>query len=250
MTIAQPKLLVIGDYCIDETIIVESGKQNPENTSPLYNVLSTTASEGMSANVVECLKSLGLTNITYLKSLSLPIKKTRIYNSDGTPICRLDEDLEQNPIVLKCDLSDYDCIVISDYDKGAVTDHLINWILAHSNFPVFLDTKKRNLASFEGCVVKINQIEYNSATSIPSSNLIVTLGSGGCVYKGNQYLTSSVPVKDVCGAGDAFLAGLVYGWLKHKTLESAIPYGLKNATISVQHLGCYRPSEDELLEEL
>lgn len=251
MTIVQPKLLVVGDYCVDETLTVEPGKQNPENSSPLYNIISLESGAGMSANVVECLDSLGLQNITYIKSSSSPIKKTRIYCSSGTPVCRLDEDLIQKPVNLDgIDLSKYDCIIVSDYNKGAVTDETIHKILKESKSPVFLDTKKKNLGDFEGCIIKVNELEFSSATSLPNHNLIVTLGDRGCTYGGKHWPTNKVSVKDVCGAGDAFLAGLVYGWLKHRNLDNSIKYGLANATISVQYLGCYRPSEKELLEAI
>ena len=251
MTTAQPKLLVIGDYCIDETIVVKPGKQNPENSSTLYSVVSTTQTPGMSGNVVACLTNLGFTTLTYLRSTSDPIKKTRIYCNYDVPVCRLDQDIDQEPINLSgLMLSKYDAVIISDYNKGAVTDGLIHQVLKGSRGPVFLDTKKTNLKDFEGCVVKINEHERNSAVSLPKNSLIVTLGEEGCIFDEKQYCTNTVPVVDVCGAGDAFLSGLVYGWLKHRDLSLSIPYGLANATISVQHLGCYGPTREELERSL
>jgi sugar/nucleoside kinase (ribokinase family) len=56
-----------------------------------------------------------------------------------------------------------------------------------------------------------------------------------------------VEVADVCGAGDTFLASLVYSYLDAKDMRTAIRFAIKAAGVSVQHIGCYAPRLEELI---
>ena len=84
---------------------------------------------------------------------------------------------------------------------------------------VFVDTKKK-LGKWisDADFIKINELEYKKNHELLSDNgfkekLIVTLGSKGCRWNGKEFPVEEVPVKDVSGAGDTFLAGLVRGYL-------------------------------------
>ena len=83
----------------------------------------------------------------------------------------------------------------------------------------------------------------------PSTNddhIIVTLGSGGALWNGMIYKPQPVKVFDVCGAGDTFLAALVYKFLKTRSMQNAINYANKAAAISVTHPGAYRLSKKDI----
>ena len=67
--------------------------------------------------------------------------------------------------------------------------------------------------------------------------LIVTLGGKGCRYKDKVYSVQEVPVKDVSGAGDTFLAGLVRGYLDTKDITKGIELAQRCTTIVVQKHG-------------
>ena len=67
--------------------------------------------------------------------------------------------------------------------------------------------------------------------------MIVTLGGEGCLYNGKKYPVKEVPVKDVSGAGDTFLAGLVCGYLDSDNIYTAIDFAQKCTTIVVQKHG-------------
>ena len=52
--------------------------------------------------------------------------------------------------------------------------------------------------------------------------MIVTKGSEGCTYNGRTFPGIKVPVFDVAGAGDTFLAALVHFYLLLGTIDRAI----------------------------
>ena len=132
-------------------------------------------------------------------------------------------------------------IVISDYDKGFLTEEDIQKICSkHSN--VFIDTKKilgswANNAAF----IKINDFEYknskNCLTDQIKDKIIHTMGSEGCEYRGVRYPVNKVDVKDVSGAGDSFMAGLVVEYCKTKDIVKAIAFANKCASQVVKHRG-------------
>ena len=108
----------------------------------------------------------------------------------------------------------------------------------------FLDSKKilgdwAHNISF----IKINYNEYERnkdvflLDNILKNKTIVTKGKYGCDYQNKNYPTTDVPVKDVSGAGDTFLAGLVVEYVKTQNIESAIDFAQKCTTIVVQKLG-------------
>ena len=53
-------------------------------------------------------------------------------------------------------------------------------------------------------------------------------------------------VTDVCGAGDTFLAALVYEFLKKGHMPDAVKFANKASSITVQHVGVYAPRLEEI----
>jgi sugar/nucleoside kinase (ribokinase family) len=94
------------------------------------------------------------------------------------------------------------------------------------------------LDRFEGCIVKINSLEFERAKTL-CSDLIVTKGKYGALYKNRKFPAPAVEVHDVCGAGDTFLSALVYYYLLYNNIEIAIDRANKAAAITVQHSGVY-----------
>jgi sugar/nucleoside kinase (ribokinase family) len=129
-----------------------------------------------------------------------------------------------------------------------VTYELIEELVKSVNVPIFVDTKKTDLAKLSGCYVKINALEKSRATSLPDSeHLIVTHGGDGAVWNGWVYAAEIVgDVTDVCGAGDTFLAALVYKFLETNNMPDAVKFANKAASITVQHVGVYAPRSEEI----
>ena len=238
------KILLIGDSCIDEYQYGTVDRISPEAPVPIFKYIRSDEKPGMVYNVRDNLKKLGC-DVTLLTRE--PSRKIRLIDiRTGHHITRIDHDVIAVPVDILPTVSlDYDAIVISDYDKGVVTYDLVIELIK-SGCPVYIDTKKKDLAKFEGAFVKINSLENSLANSYPSE-LIVTMGKEGARYKGTTYLAPFIEVTDVCGAGDTFLASLVYFHLTTSNMELAIPLANKASAVTVQKVGTYAPTMKEFL---
>lgn len=252
------RVLLIGDACTDKYLYVEHRRQNPEAPqAQLHSVVKKETRYGMVLNVSLCLQALGMDVDTLHPDPSRVCKTRIIDNYTGNQICRIDDDDKPcEPVNLdNIVLSEFDAVVISDYNKGYIAEKTIADIGHRFHGPVFLDTKKTDLGKFSRCIIKINlaearaAVQHTGGTSLPMhENLIVTMGDKGAAHGNMHYDAFKVFPKDPCGAGDAFLAGLVYGCFKEGDLSNGIPYGIVNAGISVQHIGTYSPSQEQLEE--
>lgn len=237
------KILLVGDSCVDEYQIVKTDRISPEAPVPIFTKVDSFARLGMANNVKNNLTRFGCDVIFFTKSQSRKIRL--IDQKTERHILRLDYDVIEIPFTIE-EMPDevFDGIVVSDYGKGSITSEFVQQLKLKYNVPIFVDTKKHDLASFEGCIVKVNEDEFNNAASY-CSDLIITQGSKGAKYKGTVYPGVKVTVHDVCGAGDTFLAALAMFTLHTGSLEEAIPYANKASAITVQHLGTYAPKLEE-----
>ena len=141
----------------------------------------------------------------------------------------------------------FDAVVISDYNKGYLTTEKIFEIVEGSRCPVFIDSKKSYLPNKSNCFVKINDLECSSLSDdCFIDNLIVTKGSEGCFFNNKIYPAEKVKVYDVVGAGDTFLAALVYGYISTNNIDQALMMGNRGAAIAVQHPGTYVLQEEDV----
>ena len=239
------QILLIGDSCIDEYQYGTVDRISPEAPVPIFKYLRSEEKPGMVFNVRNNLEKLGC-HVTLLTRD--PSRKIRLIDSrTGHHITRIDRDVLAVPVdIINFSSLDYDAIVISDYDKGAVTYGLVEDLIKNSTCPVYIDTKKKDLKRFEGAVVKINSLEDSLAISYPTE-LIVTVGKAGAKYKDTTYPAPFIEVTDVCGAGDTFLASLVYFHLTTCNMELAIPLANKASAVTVQKIGTYAPTMEEFL---
>jgi len=79
-----------------------------------------------------------------------------------------------------------------------------------------------------------------------SCEFVVTLGPKGALYNHEIYNTKQTEVFDVCGAGDVFLSGLVYGYLNTKSMPEAIRIANVCASFSVSKMGTYVMCPEDL----
>lgn len=231
------RILVIGDVCIDEYRYGEIRRVNPESTAPLLNFQEKEEKLGMAFNVSVNLMALGV-DVVLSAGKDLSRKIRYIDRRTGEQLLRVDEDLLVSPYGFDTDLEGFDAIVISDYEKGFVGTDTIKELRKQFDGPIYMDTKKKNLADFPGIYIKINQRELYESTSLPEQDkLIVTYGAKGCGYMEKMYPAKPIEVVDVCGAGDVFLASMVFKHLETGNMDEALPFANERAARSCQSLG-------------
>jgi D-beta-D-heptose 7-phosphate kinase/D-beta-D-heptose 1-phosphate adenosyltransferase len=244
----QFKILLIGDNCKDIYQYGTVDRISPEAPVPVFVLSHKEERDGMAGNVFNNLEALGC-YVNYLHGETST--KTRILDSRSRQqIVRIDNDIASDPISIESELPNYDAIVISDYNKGTVSYELIESLRKEYTGPIFVDTKKTDLSRLEGCIIKINSYEFARLTTKPSNGtqLIVTHGDKGVTCGQNFAAAHKVEVADVCGAGDTFLAALAFRYLDNSgDLWEAVKFANKASSITVQHLGVYAPSLEEIV---
>lgn len=240
------KILLIGDNCKDIYQYGTIDRLSPEAPVPVFVPTYTEERDGMAGNVFNNLEALGC-EVNYL--FGETSTKTRLIDARSKQqIVRIDNDIVSDPLTFETAIPKvYDAIVISDYNKGTITYDVIEEAIA-TRIPVFIDTKKTDLERMQGAWVKINELEYSKIKS-ECSGLIVTRGSKGADAIHHEYNSKApkVEVVDVTGAGDTFLAALVYNFLHTKDIKRAMDFANQAAAITVQHVGCYAPTMEEIL---
>ena len=237
------KVLLIGDSCTDVFVYGDVRRLNPEAPVPILEPTMEKRTEGMAWNVYNNLNALGV----YVDMITQDedITKTRyIHETSNQQILRLDEEPKVTPLDDEVLDGKYDALVISDYDKGFITQTKLFELCNNFDGPIFIDTKK--IAVPGNAFIKVNEYEFKKITHFIPDNMIITKGGEGTEYKGKLYPAEKVKVFDVVGAGDTFLAALTYGYLKYGSIEEAIPLANKAAAIAVSHTGTYVLGDDDV----
>ena len=246
------KILLIGDSCYDYYHYGKVNRISPEAPIPILDLQNTVKKHGMASNVYQNLQALGAD--VYIKTQFVENKRRFVDIKTGQQLLRVDEKLNDIDTIeydAEVIYSEYDLIVISDYDKGFVSDKTILSIRHVYDGPIFLDTKKRNLGAFKDIFIKINQHEYENTSYLPPDpqSLIVTYGSKKVVWGDKEFHPPKVDTYDVCGAGDTFLSALAFDYIHTKDMESAISFAMKASSITVKHSGVYAPTLKEIHNE-
>ena len=244
----QYNVLLIGDSCTDEWAYGSCDRLSPEAPVPVMKFREHRDAPGMAANVNENLKSLGI-NVNFLTNREKITKTRYVDERSNQQIMRLDTESEVKPL-REAELRmaamhlEYDAVVISDYNKGYVDDNLID-IIAPKNpgIKIFVDTKKKKLPTqYPNVIYKINKKEFEllDPDHIPNGkNMIVTHGANGALWDHQTFPVPITRVFDVTGAGDTFLAALVFYYIQLPDLKESINFANRCASIAVQNPGTY-----------
>jgi len=265
------RVLVIGDLILDEYIDGTSTRLSPEAPIPVVSVSGTKYVLGGAANVAANIVALG-GRATVISSLCEDVEgdimtdlmdkagieyfgpivekpttvKTRV-SSGGQQIVRYDqEDVteiseEKSGDALKIIsmmISEFDIVVLSDYNKGLFTEDFCDaiFVLAfEKDIDVMSDMKPENNEYFQGSGMitpnwkEATEITNTKGLSINKENLVIvsdklasmfvgncliTLGSQGLYYYNDGYeerihlKPDAKEVFDVSGAGDTVVAAL------------------------------------------
>jgi bifunctional ADP-heptose synthase (sugar kinase/adenylyltransferase) len=234
------KVLLIGESCFDIFFYGKCERLCPEAPVPVFQpVLPEKTNMGMAANV--------LTNLLSLERQYQNGIKYEFWTNETTNKKIRYVDLESNQMLLRVDeegdyknntfdlssVKDFDAVIVSDYNKGLLSDADLFQIAKNAKLS-FIDTKKKynSLWAEHFDYIKINKKEahengFHNKDSL-NYNLIITAGSEGCYYQNKQIpIKERAEVRDVCGAGDTFLAGLSYRILMGDDVRKAIDFAQK-----------------------
>jgi len=295
-------ILVIGDIMIDINSNSEITRMAPESNIPIYNILDVTYILGGASNVAVNLKNLGanLEVVSVIGDdiygnkiqdlfLSKQIKhklfidkerkttqKNRIFvkntlnvRYDIESTHDISSEIETEVVNYVIAKNNIDAIIISDYDKGVVTERLSQIIISYANknnIPTFVDPKIKNYIKYKGCFLlkpnqneaeqisgekNISKILYFIKDKIECSNILLTRGKEGMILN-NIYNkiehNSIINLVDVTGAGDVVLSVLVYVFLKDKNLLQACKIANYIGGKSVGVIGNYTVSPNDIDE--
>ena len=175
--------------------------------------------------------------------------KTRYVDKASNQILlRVDEEDACKPIPKYTrelfDSRDIDLLVVSDYNKGFLTDQDLIDIAGRSKLSI-LDTKRKlNQAIIDAYeFIKLNSVEFDRNIELLRSNnniekVIVTAGAKGVKYMNVLYPPPVVrQTFDVSGAGDVFTAGFAYSLATENSVADSINTAQNFCSQTIQKRG-------------
>ena len=300
------KVLCVGDLILDHYVHGNIDRISPEAPIPVlkaddrnYNILggcgnvarnicsanskchliSIVGNDNDGLKIREIIKEIkNLTFNLIIDKNRCTTKKTR-YVCENQQILRVDNEIE-SPIskvletkiikLLKNKINDYEVIVLSDYNKGVLTDTLIKKIIKiaqHFKKILIVDPKKKDFSIYAGATFitpnfkelksAVNTFDINSKsnddnlvkklskkiinkfkfkaviTTRSSDGISVVTDVGGLFHLPSE----AKEVFDVSGAGDTVLAYLSASISKGKSLESSVKISNIAAGLAVGKFG-------------
>lgn len=244
------KVVVIGESCTDKFVYGDVSRLCPEAPVPVLNPFKVVENPGMAGNVVENLKAINKNCEVIFINQETNITKTRFVDEKSNQmILRVDEGEGYiEPLVLSDDhiktILSSDIVIVSDYNKGFLTDEVISKIAYYAKISI-LDSKRKMSQLFKQFdFIKLNKSERNSQSEsdIKGLNIITTLGKGGAEFNGIVYPSNDPrDTIDVSGAGDTFTAAFILKYFETTDIEKSINFGNLMASDVVSRRGVVVP---------
>lgn len=250
------KVLLLGELCLDKFVYCKVERLNPEAPTPVVIPQTHVENNGMAGNVFNHLHHLGLTP-RFLTNETQIIKTRYVDEKSNYILLRVDESDVCKPLTLKdleeYDIPSFDLVLISDYNKGLLTEEVIEAVTSQAQL-CFIDTKKI-IGPFinKKAFIKINKKEYDQnlikSAQINEEQLIVTLGDEGMMYKGVVYHPNEkIAVIDPVGAGDTALVFLSLFYYKTRDIPQSIEAANYFAGLSCSKRGVVSDFSKEYLD--
>lgn len=246
------RITIIGELCHDVFIYGDVKRLCPEAPVPVLTDIITESNLGMAGNVRENLWTHNPSLKISLINQTNPIKKTRyIDEKTNHMFLRVDEGEDNIDLLILTpekveDISESDLVIVSDYNKGFLSEETLIQIGKLSKLSI-IDTKKiitENLIN-SFTFIKLNEHEYQRNKNISDKNkdkFIITLGMNGA--KHNDIVFPSPSPKqtiDVSGAGDTFTAFFSLKYYETKNISESITFANQMASIVVSKRGVATP---------
>jgi bifunctional ADP-heptose synthase (sugar kinase/adenylyltransferase) len=243
------KVLIIGESCVDKFIYCEAKRLSPEAPVPVLNPINIVENRGMAGNTIANVKALApYSNITSITQNNSITKTRYVEEKSNHMFLRVDEGESTIPpfkwnMTMDIVLGEADIVIVSDYDKGWMSDYYLKSIAKKSSLSI-LDSKRKltNELIQDFTFVKLNESERLSNPDLTTDNIITTLGKKGAEYK-NILFQSPKPQDtiDVSGAGDTFTASFIIKYFQTKDESIAIKFANEKAAEVVSKRGVAVP---------
>jgi bifunctional ADP-heptose synthase (sugar kinase/adenylyltransferase) len=248
------QVLLIGETCIDEFIYGSVDRISQEAPCPIFLANgSHDSTEGMCGNVKNNIEQLSSNIEIRTLTNDVPIIKSRLIDTKhGNMVYRIDKH-DTSPRVDLFEINRianshrYDAVVVSDYNKGFLSDKDLSSIGNMFSCYKFIDTKK--IISTEWGkkfdFIKINADELFANIASHGSikrvrelcnTLIVTQGEDGAIAYSEEietFQSYKANVSHVSGAGDTFLAALVVRFLEVENVADSIDFANLCSSVAV-----------------
>ena len=243
------RVLVIGEVCTDKFVYCDIKRLSPEAPVPVLNPIKTVKNQGMAGNTIANIKALESSYYTMLLGQLETITKTRyVEKKSNHMFLRVDEGEDKiTPfkwsLMVDTMLGESDIVIVSDYNKGFLTNGDLKEIARKSKLSILDSKRKLTDDIIKGFTfVKLNESESKSNLDLTTDNIIVTLGSNGAKYQ-DTYLPSPNPQQtiDVSGAGDTFTAAFIVKYFETKDVLFAINFANRKASEVVSKRGVVTP---------
>jgi bifunctional ADP-heptose synthase (sugar kinase/adenylyltransferase) len=208
-------------------VYCEAIRLAPDLPVPVLQEIQTKTNPGMAANVARNIKTLSISTDLVTNKNWESVKKTRyVHDHSNHMFFRVDTPHDIARFNVSEIKFDSEIIVISDYNKGFLTELDIEYI-CNSHPLVFLDTKKiLGKWAKKAKYIKINNYEFKKSQQNLSESLlskvIHTRGADGCDFQGENFPVERNDVRDTSGAGDSFMAALVAEFLSSSDIKRSI----------------------------
>ena len=245
----RKKIIVIGETCVDKFIYCEVNRLSPEAPVPVLNPIRTVKNDGMAGNTVANVKALlPECSIITFSPIKNPIKTRYVEEKTNHMFFRFDEgdnEIEHFEWSENYEyfLKDVDLVIVSDYNKGYLSDEDLKLIGSKSEISI-LDSKRKltNDITKHFTFVKLNEEEALNNSGLDKSNVITTLGAAGAMFKDVVY-PSPQPQEtiDVSGAGDTFTAAFAVSYLDTRSTTLSILFANDASAKVVSKRGVVTP---------
>ena len=242
-------ILIIGETCIDIFKYCKVSKICPEAPVPVVTPLYEVSNLGMAGNTFANIKALMPGEIIATFNNENEITKTRyVEEKSNHMFLRVDEGEDEiKPFKWSLNkdamLGMADITIVSDYNKGFLTDNDIMEIGKKSNLSI-IDSKRKltNELVKDYNFVKLNESERANNPSLNLDNVITTLGEHGAEYQLTSY-PSPDPQQtiDVSGAGDTFTSSFITKYYQTRDIKTSIEFANKMAAQVVSKKGVVTP---------
>lgn len=312
----KKQIAIVGDVMLDKYVYGEVSRISPEAPVQVVDVKSAEYKLGGAANVANNIKTLDAVPVLIgiigddidgdifletmrkqnlgthgiIKDESRPTtSKTRVI-AHSQHILRIDSEIKQNIIgkiandlikFFKTNLSDFDSIILQDYNKGILTKEIISKIISlcrEAKKRVYVDPKFDNFFEYKNVTVfKPNRKEFQDALGVRIDGddsaadigkklfemmkcewLVLTRGEKGMMLfdkENGKIVVHNIPTKairvaDVSGAGDTVISTLAVTMAGGANIREAIILANHAAGFVCEEVGIVPIYKKKLIESL